>query len=367
MSTGNDGRTRSDVLLVGSMPYDDVEQVFRAAGPALRGHAGWLPDGEVNERKNWVGMLPQFVYPENPALEETMAPPEHELEQPDRDEARPPVEDIPGIWNWRVRPGAQVRFDNLRYGSFARNSYGVFKRLREEGVIEEGVRFQVCLPAPNSAINGFFEDPSQWPELHRAYQEGIDREIGTMLETIPAGDLVIQYDLAWELVDLAMGERNFFAFWPKRTLEQKVEEHAAQIESMWQAVPDETLLGYHWCYGTWGGWPMTAMDDLALCVRMSNEAVRRTGRRLDYVHMPVVRRPDASFFEPLDDLDVGETKVFLGLVHHTDGIEEFRERVELARRHLPEFGIGGVCGYGRVDPGELDHVLRVHAACAAEL
>jgi hypothetical protein len=283
------------------------------------------------------------------------------------DVARPPVEDIPGIWNWRVRPGAQLRFDDLRYGSFARDSYEVFKRLRDEGVIEEGVRFQVCLPAPNSAINGFFEDPSQWPGLHRAYQEGIDREIGKMLETIPAGDLVIQYDLAWELVDLAMGERNFFAFWPKRTLEEKIEEHAAQIETMWQAVPEEALLGYHWCYGTWGGWPMTAMEDLALCVRMSNEAVRRTGRRLDYVHMPVVRRPDESFFAPLDHLDIGGTKVFLGLVHHTDGIEDFRTRAELARRHLPEFGIGGVCGYGRVEPSELDHVLQVHAACAAEL
>ena len=66
-------------------------------------------------------------------------------------------------------------------------------------------------------------------------------------------------------------------------------------------------------------------------------------------------------------LEIGDTKVFLGIVHHTDGIEDFRRRRDLARKHLPSFGIASVCGYGRVDPGELDHVLRVHAACAEAL
>jgi hypothetical protein len=367
MSAGGNSRIEGDVLLVGSMPYDDVEQVFRAAGPALRGHAGCLPDGEVNERKNWVGMLPLLVFTSHPALEETLSPPSEDIEQPDRDADRPPVEDLEGIWNFRAKPGVEVRFDDLKYAVFALQSYPIFRRLRDEGVIEEGVRFQVCLPAPNSAIDGFFEDPEQYPMLHQAYLEGIRREIERMLEVIPPDDLAIQWDVAWEFVDMAMGEKNFFKFWPKLTAEEKFQRHAAQLDGLWQGIPDETVLGYHWCYGTWGGWPMTAMEDLALCVRMSNEAASRTGRRLDYIHMPVVRHPTEAFFAPLDDLDVGETKIYLGLVHHTDPIEPFRERMELARRHLSEFGIAGVCGYGRVDPSELDHVLQVHRDCAAEL
>jgi hypothetical protein len=112
---------------------------------------------------------------------------------------------------------------------------------------------------------------------------------------------------------------------------------------------------------------MKDMPDLGLCVRMSNEAKRRTGRRLDYVHMPVVRHPDEAFFAPLEDLDVGETYVYLGLVHHTDGVDGFRRRLELARRYRAEFGIGSVCGYGRVPPGELPRVLEVHRTCATEL
>jgi hypothetical protein len=360
-------RMQGDVLLVGSLPYDDVEQTFRAAGPALRTHAACLPDGEVNERKNWVGMLPLLVFSSHPDLEETLAPPQHELEQPERDAERPPVEDLEGIWSFRVKPGRTIRFDDLKYGGFAIDSYGIFRRLRDEGVIAPGVRFQVCLPAPHSAIDGFFDDNSQWPALYDAYLEGIRGEIRKLLEVIPPDDLVIQWDVAWEFVDMAMGEKNFFKFWPKLTAEQKFQRHAEQLDNLWQGIPDETMLGYHWCYGTWGGWPMAAMPDLGLCVRMSNEAKRRTGRRLDYVHMPVVRQPDEAFFAPLDDLDVGDTKVFLGIVHHTDGIEDFRRRRDLARKHLAGFGIGSVCGYGRVEPELLPEILRVHAQDAAEL
>jgi hypothetical protein len=355
------------VLLVGSLPFDDAEQALRSTARALGGHVASLPDGEVGPRTSWVGMLAALVYSQHPDIEETMAPPAHGLEQPEQEAERPPVEDLEGIWNFRVRPGRTVRFDDLKYGDFATSSYSVFRRLRDDGTIPPGVRFQVCLPAPHSAIDGFFEDPSQWPELYAAYLEGIRGEIAKMLAAIPADELAIQWDVAWEFVDMAMGERNYFRFWPKLTAEQKFQRHAAQLDGLWQGIPDETLLGFHWCYGTWGGWPMTAMPDLGLCVRMSNEAKRRVQRRLDFVHMPVVRGPDEAFFAPLGDLDVRDTTVYLGIVHHTDGIEEFRHRRELARRHLSSFGIGSVCGYGRVDPELLPQILRTHAQDVAEL
>ena len=190
---------------------------------------------------------------------------------------------------------------------------------------------------------------------------------GREIATIPAEDLVIQFDFAWEVVDLAVGDEKYFPFWPDATFEQKFERHAALIADITHTVGDEVPVGYHWCYGTWGGWPMTAMEDLALCVQLSNATVAAAERAIDYVHMPVVRHPGEGFFAPLDDLDIGARRVFLGLVHHTDGIEGNRERVEAARRHLADFGISSVCGYGRVDPDELPLVLDVHAACARDL
>jgi hypothetical protein len=359
-------RTRGDVLLVGSMPFDDVEQVFRAAGEGLRGHVGSLPDGEVGVRKNWVGMLPPEVFASHPQLEEVATPPTGELEQPEHVDEAPPAEELEGFWTFRIKAGEEFQIDDLHYGRFARESYEIFTRLRDEGAVEEGVRFQLCLPAPVSAMIAFFDDPEQWPAAERAYMDRLRIEIDETLEKIPADDLVIQFDHAWEAVDLAMGERNYFRFWAKRTVEEKLAQHTFWIEELSKTVPDETLLGYHWCYGTWGGWPMTDMRDLALCVLLSNEAVRRSARRVDYVHMPVVLDPDDDFFAPLSDLDIGDTKVFLGLIHETD-VDGFPRRLELARRHLPDFGIAGVCGYGRLDPKELPAVLRAHTACAAAL
>ena len=367
MSPNESVGMRGKVLLIGSLPFNDAEEVFRACAAELDGHVSCLPDGEVGVRKTWVGMLPELVLSDHPDLEETLAPPGRALQQPDRDANVGPIEDLPGIWNFRVRTGHRVRFDDLKYGTFATDSYKLFRRLRDQGVVPEGVRFQASLPAPHSAIDGWFEDPRQWPEVHAAYLDGIRGEVGKMLDTIPAEDLVIQWDVAWEFVDMAMGEKNFFKFWPKLSAEEKFERHAEQLNGLGDGIPDETLLGFHWCYGTWGGWPMTAMPDLGLCVRMSNEAKRRVARRVDYVHMPVIRQPEDSFFAPLDELEVGDTRVFLGIVHHTDGIEDFRRRRDLARKHLADFGIGSVCGYGRVEPALLPQILRVHAEDAAEL
>jgi hypothetical protein len=191
-------------------------------------------------------------------------------------------------------------------------------------------------------------------------------EIDAVLQTIPADDLVVQFDLAWEVVDLAMGERNYFRFWPRSTYEEKFARHTAWLDEMARAVPAEALLGYHWCYGTWGGWPMTAMRDLSLCVQLSNEAVRRSPRRVDYVHMPVVRDPDEAFFAPLRKLAVGDTRVYLGLIHETD-IEGFPRRLQLARRSLADFGVAGVCGYGRLDASMMPAVLTAHAAAIRDL
>lgn len=354
----------SDVLLVGSLPYDTAEAAFRAAGSELNGHIGWLPDGEPGPRQMWVGMLLALVFSQHPDIEETKAPQQGELTPPDPN--APPVE-LEGDWLLRVKPGRAIRFDDLKYGTFAAESYQVFRRLRDEGAIAPSVRFQMSLPSPHSSLEGCFEDPGQWPELNRAYVAGIRGEIRKALETIPADDLVIQWDVALELLDLSLGERNYFRFWPKLSAEEKFQRHVAQFDELWQEIPDETLVGIHLCFGTWGGWPMADLPDLDLCVRMSNEAKRRFGRRLDFVHMPVVTEPDEAFFAPLDRLDIGDTKVFLGMVHHTDGIENFRRRRDLARKHLSSFGIGSVCGYGRLDPEKLPDVLRVHAQDAAEL
>lgn len=358
--------TEADVLLVGSLPFSDAEESFRAVGDALNGRIGWIPDGEFGERKLWTPMLPEFVYSKEPDLEETLVPPGRTIQAPPVVDGPPPTE-MDGIWNFRIKPGRTLRFGDLLYGGFAADSYLVFKRLRDQGVIAADVRFQVSIPSPHSAIDAFFEDADQWPEVEAAYVDGIGREIEKILAVAPATDLVFQWDCANEIVDLGMGEANSMKWYPKLTVEEKFQRHVEQFGPLGRVIPEGALLGFHWCYGTWGGWPAVAMPDLEVCVRFSNEAVKRIDRHVDYVHMPVLQHPEESFFAPLTGLEIGDTRVYLGLVHHTDGIEEFRRRRDLARKFLPDFGIASVCGYGRVKPEECREILALHAEDVAEV
>jgi hypothetical protein len=233
-------------------------------------------------------------------------------------------------------------------------------------VIPDGVRFQVTFPGTGSAISYFFRE-EDWPAAHAAYHDAIRRDIELILEHVPASELQFQFDLAQEFVDMASGDAKGIADWPDATLEEKIQRHAATLPEMTRFVPGEARVGFHWCYGTWGGWPMKDMADLGLCVRMTREAIARVGRRVDYVHMPVLKHPEPEFFAPLAELDGEDVDVYLGIIHHTDGVEGFGERMEMARRYRERFGIGSVCGYGRVDPGELPHILAVHRDCAAAL
>jgi hypothetical protein len=71
----------------------------------------------------------------------------------------------------------------------------------------------------------------------------------------------------------------------------------------------------------------------------------------------VLPEVDESFLAPLKNLKPRGTRVYLGVIHHMDG---FRERIAMARKYLPEFGLAAYCGLGRVAPEQMPMVLKEH-------
>ncbi|MDQ3661964.1 MAG: hypothetical protein M3454_13085 [Actinomycetota bacterium] len=358
------------MLLVGSMPFDTVEEVFRECGSILGDSLASLPDGEVGDRRNWTEYLALRTFALHEALEEVQRPKGGRIPVfLDRSIASGGALDLEGLtWHFRLKPGvSELSFDDLHYAAEAIDSYRIFRRLRSHGVIPAHVRFQVGFPASSSAIEEYFSEPGDWTTVKRAYESAVRCEIDRLLEVIPPNDLAIQYDFSNEVVDLAMGDVPAKYWLPRQSWEEKFTRHTESLAQLWRGIPDETMLGYHWCYGTWGGWPRIAMPDLGLCVALSNEAVARSERRVDYVHMPVIRRAGAEFFAPLKDLDIGGAKVFLGLIHHDDEPETFRTQLAFAAAYLDDFGIAGPCGYGRVPSEELPKVMSTHAYSRDEL
>ena len=125
------------IHFVGSIPLPDAETVFRtlaaAAGPRLRR----LPDGETGIRKTWIRFLQQ-VLADNPAIEVASDVPPFKFTQWDGKLLR----EIPRL---RVKPGARLDPATVKtgYADMAIESWRLFDRLQQEGVIPAGVKFQI--------------------------------------------------------------------------------------------------------------------------------------------------------------------------------------------------------------------------------
>ena len=187
--------TTGSVHLVGSVPLDSAEAVFRTCSQELGTHLRSLPDGEVGDRIMWVTFQAYRVFHEHPDLV-TLQQPQHGKEPW-----------MPGgmtdLWNFTIKDGVEdLQFTDLKYASTAVNSYQTFCRLREAGTIPDSIRFQVCLPAPLSGASWFFQQPGDLDRLIPAYQAGMIREVEKMLTQIPAHDLAIQWDVCWEVLEL---------------------------------------------------------------------------------------------------------------------------------------------------------------------
>ena len=85
-------------------------------------------------------------------------------------------------------------------------------------------------------------------------------------------------------------------------------------------------------------------------------------------HVPVPKdRADDAYFEPLNDLEIGNARLYIGLVYHTDGIEGSLARLDVAKRHAKNFGVATECGFGRRPRDTIGHLLEIHRAVAEAL
>lgn len=369
----NDEADRKDlgpIMLVGSVPLATVDDVFRECGSAIGEWLSFMPDGEVGERAGWTMYLHTQVFSQCPDLERASRPAVDNQDAPPQHDHHwdAALVDPAEFDTYRIREGvSRPRFGDMYFGGVAAESYQQFVARRADGDIPEHVRFQVCVPGTSSAIEEHFLDPADWPAAKLAYRDAIADELGRLLEVIPAGDLAIQLDMAWEVVDLSLREAPTFPWSPMRSVQQKLATHVEGVAQLTDLVPDDVVLGLHWCYGTWGGWPMNAMTDMRLCTDLTLEVIDATTRGIDYVHMPVAEDARAGFFDALSDLASSRCKVYLGMIHHSDGIEGFRKRWELARRQLPDAGVAGVCGFGRLEGSVVALTLALHRECALDV
>ncbi|MGF2950039.1 hypothetical protein [Microbacterium alcoholitolerans] len=338
-------------LLVGSVNYDDAEQTMRTAAEIIGPRLKRIPDGEVGKRFHWIMFQPD-VLGQAAGLERVGDAP---VWLRDLD-ARP----------LRIADGADaasLRLPPLGYASAAVDSYAIFRRLRDEGVIAPGVRFQVSLPTVVAVVSAFFSGEDR-AAIEPVYTAALLRELDEILAAIPHAELAIQWDVASELGIIeraAVGGRTMSAWWPGDPFDGLLLRLVDLIDS----VPEDVEVGVHLCYGDIAEAHFIEPADTANLVHFANGISVAADRALSWLHLPVpIDRDDEAYFAPLADLAPVE-ELYLGLVHREDGVDGATRRIAVASRFVPVFGVATECGIGRAPEGTTEGIFETHAAVAA--
>lgn len=332
------------VLLVGGIPGDSAEEILRVAGPAIGDLAVGLTDGEFDERRSWVFFVFKNLWMNHPDLTLT-SPPD-------------PAKGYAGLPRFTVNEGsASVSTDghSTQYPAVAAESYKVFRRLREEGVIPKGLRFQVCIPFPDDAARLAAEDSESMNLMLDAYITIVQHDIAALCQTIPHEDLILQWDINWEtlaieLDDYLPGEPPFHY----RPDQDAMTRFIRFLKELNGSIPETVPVGIHLCYGDYNNTHFKEPKDLSTSVLMANTAVKESPHEIAYVHMSVpIDRSDDAYFEPLKDLSIGDVPVYAGLTHYKDGYEGSLKRLEVFKKHYHgPTGVTTECGLGRRPPNE---------------
>jgi len=339
--------------LIGSIPLDNSEQVFRRLAGELGPFLARMPDGETGERSRWVYFQRQMLL-DHPAMEIDPTVPSYKFIQWDGKVVRE-VEQV------RFKPGvdpAAVVFET-GYDKAALASYEVFKRLRDAGAIPRHVRFQVCLPTPQASGYLYVSGPAR-ETYFGVYERALKTALANIVKAILAGDLSIQWDVCQEVLAF----ENYFKDRPPHYKTQIFE----MLGRLGDAVPAGVEMGYHLCYGSPRDEHLVQPKDSGILVEMMTGIAATTKRRIDFLHIPVPKdRTDAPYYAPLKAWkNPTGTTLYLGLLHHDDEAGD-KVRVAAAQQVVKDFGLSAECGWGRTEPGRLPGLLKGHRIAAEGL
>lgn len=338
----------------GGVNLADTETVMREICERVpSGFFRRIPDGETGDRQQWIFFQLQKFW-ETPGLEQAGT-----LDQPAEG-----YEQMPKV---RLAEGVgpdEVDWPNLGYGDAYQQSFQTFVRLRQEGVIPEGVRFQVQYPTPLASVNSWIllEDQDR---LEPSYERALFGDLDRLLGALPHDEVAVQWDAA---VEFAILEGGF-----KATEGQTFDAIVGRLARCVNQVPEDIPVGLHLCYGDYGHRHFREPESLELQVSVANQVSSEARRRVNWFSFTVPQyQREASYFAPLGGLQTSpETEHYFALVpYHPEDQEPdtTSEQVRLVEEHLTEdqgsgdagWGICTECGMARAQREEVPGLLDVH-------
>ena len=330
--------------LIGSVGLENAEAVFTSVSEILGSSCSRIPDGETGARGYWI------------RWQDTTFANCAELEAKTVTQSLPDFKDKVERTFYSLKDSVEanaIEFGELGYAREALESWALFSRLAEASKIPTATRFQVSLPTPVALLSGFVMMDSRAacePALERAMIDDLNR----IQDGIPNDRLAIQWDVCYEVVGTDGG--------PPLHYENSIAGSAALVGRLCGHVRDAVEMGIHLCYGDPGHQHIINPEDLTTSVGFANAICTASPRPVHFMHMPVPRdRADEAYFAALNNLAMPrETRLILGLVHHTDGAAGTRVRMATADKFVTDYDVATECGFGRRDPATVPELLEIH-------
>ncbi|MCU1414503.1 MAG: hypothetical protein JWN80_1843 [Microbacteriaceae bacterium] len=346
--------------LVGSINLPDADTVFRTVAEHLGSRLPRIPDGEVGDRFYWI-QFQKAHFDATPGFSRIGDEP---ILIRDRFDARP----------FRLDDGVDVtaiELPALGYADAALDSYQRFAALKAAGVIPEATRFQVSLPTTVSLIGSLFAPLPGRELVEPIYARAMQREVQRMLAGIPHDQFAIQWDVAPEfaMLDEAEIRGRRITAWFGDTHQEVLDGVVERLVTLADLVPADVSVGYHLCYGDIEEHHFVEPRDSGSLAEVMSGLFAGAHRSIDFVHLPVpIERDDDAYFTPLAGVDYPEsTEIYLGLIHHEDGVDGALRRATTAKKYVPAFGVATECGFGRGPSERTAPLLDLHEQVAARL
>jgi hypothetical protein len=336
----------------GSVNLADTESVMREIVSRVPSGLRRVPDGETGDRGNWIFFQMQKF------LQSPLLVPAGPLEAAEGD-----YEQVPQL---RLADGvdpAQMAWPDLGYADAYLGSYAIFAALRGEGVIPDGVRFQVEYPTPLASI-GAYVVPEQQQALLGSYEQAMFADLDRLLRAVPQDDVAVQWDVAVEFGIL----EDAFAPGGAQAFDGVIGGLARCVDQ----VPAEVPAGLHLCYGDYGHQHFKQPESLALQVRVLNAVTAVAGRTVSFVSFTVPQyQREKFYFAPLAGLaaDPGTELNFALVPYHPadqapgttgDQVRFTDAALAASAGGSRAWGICTECGMGRVDREDIPGLLDLH-------
>jgi hypothetical protein len=336
----------SAVHFNGGVNLPDAETVMREIVERVPVGVRRIPDGETGDRQQWIFFQLQKFW-QTPGLEEAGTA-----------DFAEGYEQMPKV---RLAEGTDpddVAWPSLGYADAYRESFEIFSRLREEGLIPDGVRFQVEYPTPLASINAWVAEEDQ-VRLEGSYERALFADLDRLLESVLNDQLAVQWDVAVEFGILEVG----FGAGVGYALDDIVDRLVRCVER----VPTDVPVGLHLCYGDYQHRHFKEPESLELQVQVAGRLVERAGRPVNFFAFTVPQyQRDPAYFEPLRSLNVpADTELYFALVpYHPEEQAEgtTADQVRLVDENLGDrpWGICTECGMARAEREEIPTLLDLH-------